>query len=313
MRHLPYPKIPAAERSGETVVGGPWTATEKVHGAQMVIAYDGRKLSVGKRKTWLRDDEPFFGWQLLRDGLARAAKAALSRGGAAVRVYGELYGGHYPHPDVPPMPSATPVQTGIWYSPDIRFALFDVLRHEAPDDSGVFLPYADVASIAAEAGLDVVPLLARGTRPDLDALPRRFPTRVPRTLGLPDVPDNTAEGIVLRPDTPLAPERRPTLKLKIEEFDEQRFDQSRPWDPRVILTPEELERIARSMVNGPRLAGARSKTGPSVLGELLDEVVLDVMVDLCEAFPAAMTALGGDEEAELQASIRRSAADEAAG
>ncbi|GAA3097246.1 RNA ligase family protein [Streptosporangium carneum] len=308
MRHLTYPKIPTAERSGQTTTGGPWVATEKVHGAQMVIAHDGRNLSVGKRKAWLRDDEPFFGWQLLRGNFAKAAQAALARGGSAVRVYGELYGGRYPHPEVPPTPGATPVQTGVWYSPDIRFALFDVLRHEDPDDPGVFLPYADVASIAADAGLDVVPLLARGSRVELDALPRRFPTRVPRTLGLPDVPDNTAEGIVLRPDAPLTPERRPIRKLKIEEFDEQRFDQSRPWNPHVILTPEELRQIALAMVNGPRLAGARSKTGPSCLDELLDETVLDVMVDLSEAFPATVAALTDREEAELHADLREVAA-----
>ncbi|WP_030925668.1 RNA ligase family protein [Streptosporangium amethystogenes] len=304
MRHLPYPKIPTTERSGRAVVGGPWVATEKVHGAQMVIAHDGRNTLVGKRKAWLRDDEPFFGWRLLRGHLEKAAKAALARGGAAVRVYGELYGGHYPHPDVSPMPGITPVQTGVWYSPEIRFALFDVLHHRDPGDPGVFLPYADVASIAADAELDVVPILGRGTRSELDALPVRFPSRVPQALGLPSIQDNLAEGIVLRPDIPLPSDRRPTVKLKIEEFDEQRFDQSRPWDPQVILTPEELRQVARAMVNGPRLAGARSKVGPSTLDEILDEVVLDIMVDLSATFPSAMAALGDEEEAELQASIR---------
>ncbi|MER7210622.1 RNA ligase family protein [Streptosporangium sp. NPDC000239] len=307
MRHLAYPKIPAADRAGGGTAGGPWVATEKIHGAQMVIAHDGEGLSVGKRKAWLRDDEPFFGWQLLRAAFAGAVEAALARGGSAVRLYGELYGGHYPHPGVSPVPGASPVQTGVWYSPGIRFALFDVLRHEGPDDPGTFLSYADIASIAADTGLDVVPLLARGSLTDLDGLPRRFPTRVPRMLGLPEVPDNTAEGIVLRPDTPLPPARRPARKLKIEEFDERRFDQSRPWDPQVMLSPEELRRIALEMVNGPRLAGARSKTGPSSLDELLDEVVLDVMVDLSDAFPATTAALDDRAEAALQAHVRRAA------
>ncbi|WP_449062677.1 RNA ligase family protein [Planomonospora algeriensis] len=312
MRHLAYPKIPAAERSGTAAGGGQWVATEKIHGAQMVIACDGRDVSVGKRKAWLRGDEPFFGWQLLRAAFEKAARAALARGGTAVRVYGELYGGGYPHPEVPPAPGAAPVQTGVWYSPEIRFALFDVLRHEDPDDPGVFLPYSDVAQIAADAGLDTVPLLARGGRTDLDALPVRFPTRVPRSLGLPALAGNLAEGLVLRPDAPLAPARRPVLKRKIEEFDEQRFDQSRPWDPQTFLTFEELSGIACAMVNGPRLAGARSKVGPSTLGALLDEVVLDVMVDLSLAFPAATAALGGTE-ARLQEIVRIAAAAQTRG
>lgn len=309
MRHLAYPKIPTAEQLGATAVGGPWVATEKVHGAQLVIAYDGRRVRVGKRKAWLGSDEPFFGWQLLRGRLVQAAQLALAGGGVAVRVYGELYGGRYPHPRVAPVPGATPVQTGIWYSPDIRFALFDVLRHDQPEDPGRYAPYAEVASVAAGAGLDVVPLLGRGPRSAVDALPVRFPSRVPAQLGLPALPDNTAEGLVLRPDAPLAPGQRPILKLKIEEFDEQRYDQSRPWDPYAVLPIADLCQLAVSLVNPARLASARSKVGPSAGDELLDEVVLDTMVDLAEAFPVATATIAGPEQDLLEAAIRRAARD----
>nr|WP_052478364.1 RNA ligase family protein [Kibdelosporangium sp. MJ126-NF4]CEL17909.1 hypothetical protein [Kibdelosporangium sp. MJ126-NF4]CTQ90867.1 hypothetical protein [Kibdelosporangium sp. MJ126-NF4] len=282
-------------------------ATEKVHGAQLVIAFDGRDVSVGKRKAWLRGDEPFFGWQLLRSNLEQAVKVALARSGAAVRIYGELYGGCYPHPKVAPIPGTAAVQTGIWYSPDIRFALFDVLIHDGPDDPGIFQPYAHVAAIAADADLDVVPLLARDTRSALDALPVRFRSRVPHMHGLPELPNNLAEGVVLRPDTPLPPQQRPIVKTKIDEFDEQRFDQSRPWDPQARLPLADLRQIGQAMVNPTRLASARSKVGPTGLDELLDEATLDVLVDLSQAFPAAMAALVDDEEAELQALIRRTA------
>ncbi|SEM26398.1 RNA ligase family protein [Nonomuraea pusilla] len=303
MRHVPFPKIPVAS-SAAAGPGGSWIATEKIHGAQLVVAHDGREFRVGKRKAWLRGEEAFFGWQLLRGRLWQAARAALSSGGAAVRVYGELYGGRYPHPDVAPVAGVGAVQTGVWYSPDLRFALFDVLRHDHPDDAGLFLPYADVAAVAASAGLDVVPLLGRGSRHELDALPLRFPTRVPRLHGLPDIPGNLAEGIVMRPDVPATAEQRPILKMKIEEFDEQRFDESRPWDRHTHLALSDLRRIARTMVNGPRLDSARSKTGTGRSGEFMDEVVLDVMVDLTDAFPTAMAALGDGEEDELHAYLR---------
>ena len=69
----------------------------------------------------------------------------------------------------------------------------------------------------------------------------------------------------------------------------------------------DLRQIGQAMVNPTRLASARSKVGPTVLDELLDEVILDVMVDLSQAFPAALAALVDDEEAELQALIRRTA------
>jgi Rnl2 family RNA ligase len=300
VEHLSYPRI----TTGGAAVGGDWVATEKIHGGQLVLGYDGQALHVGKRKAWLRPDEAFFGWQLLRDRFQLAAEVALGRGGAAVRIFGELYGGAYPHPDVPAAPGMAPVQTGVWYSPTVRFALFDVLRHTGPDDEGRFLPYAEVAAIAADAGLDVVPLLARGSRTSLDAVPVRFPTRVPHLLGLPELDGNLAEGVVLRPDAALAPADRPVRKLKIAEFDERRFSASRKWDPWLHLSPAELREIAATMVNGPRLASARSKVGPDAGADLLDEVTLDVMIDLAEAFPAAMGALSAEDEAALQGHIR---------
>jgi len=298
VRHVAYPKIPTV--SAGAGAGGPWTATEKVHGAQLVIGYEGRVLHVGKRRAWLADGEAFFGWQLLRPRFALLAEAALARGGTSVRVYGELFGGHYPHPDVPPTAGASPVQTGIWYSPDIRFAVFDVLV-----DDDTFLPYKEISELAGHAGVDVVPLLGRGALKEVDAVPVRYPTRVPAALGLPELPGNVAEGLVLRPDTRMSAERRPIVKHKIEEFDEKRFAESQAWDPWLPLAMADLRRIVGSLVNGPRLASARSKVGSA---GLLDEVVLDVMVDLTEAFPFATAALGPDEEAELHTLIRTLAA-----
>jgi Rnl2 family RNA ligase len=295
VEHVAYPKIPLVADPAGRRVGGPWLATEKIHGAQLVIAFDGRELRVGKRRAWLAAEEPFFGWQLLRPRF-RAAAVCAFRGAGTVRLYGELYGGHYPHPDVPPVPGAAPVQTGIWYAPEIRFALFDVLV----DDAG-YLPYADVARVAGEAGLDGVPVLARGRRSEVDAVPVRYPTRVPGLLGLPPIEGNLAEGVVLRPDAALPPEGRPAVKRKIAEFDERRFDAGRAWDPGIPLTADELRRIAVGMVNAPRVASARSKVGPA--GDLAGEVVLDVLIDLTEAFPATMAGLDAAAEARLAAAV----------
>jgi Rnl2 family RNA ligase len=305
VQHLAYPKIPAV-LAGDSV-GGTWIATEKVHGAQLVVAYDGRDLRVGKRRSWLRGGEPFFGWQLLRGRLERAAAGALARGGVAVRLYGELYGGHYPHPSVTPSPGASAVQTGIWYSPDVRFALFDVLTHASPGDAGGYGTYVDVAAIAADAGLDVVPLLAKGARSTVDTVPVRFPSRLPAALGLPELPGNLAEGVVLRPDAALSPAARPILKLKIPEFDERRFGGSRPWDAHAFIAGADLQRLARTLVNAARLASARSKVGPDDPAALADEVVLDVLIDLTDAFPTAMAALSETAQHDLETAIRAAA------
>ncbi len=58
-------------------------------------------------------------------------------------VYGELFGGHYPHPDITSTStstsastststsSASAVQTGVWYAPDLRFCAFDIAYDDA--------------------------------------------------------------------------------------------------------------------------------------------------------------------------------------
>jgi hypothetical protein len=70
------PKIPLVGDVAARRVGGTRVATEKIHGAPLVIAFDGRELRIGKRRAWLAADEPFFGWQLLRPRFAAAASAA---------------------------------------------------------------------------------------------------------------------------------------------------------------------------------------------------------------------------------------------
>lgn len=297
MEHVTYPKIPVTRQAAGAHVGGQWVATEKLHGAQLVVGFDGRQVRVGKRREWLAPEEPFFGWQLLRGNLEAVARLALGDG-VSVRVYGELYGGAYPHPDVPAVPGMNPVQTGIWYHPAVRFAVFDVLRCMTPDDPGVFRPYAELVPLADAAGVDVVPLLGRGTRRELDRLPTRFPTGMPRRLGLPELGGNAAEGLVLRPDTPAGPER-PIVKRKIEEFDEARFGEAVPTDPRRFVPAAQLTEVAAPLLNAARLASARSKLGAVSEDLLVQEMVLDVLVDLADALPVAVSALTPGEHSDL--------------
>ena len=97
--------------------------------------------------------------------------------------------------------------------------------------------------------------------------------------------------------------------MKIDEFDEQRFGASRPWDPYTRMPVDDLRRLAVGLVNAPRIAGARSKVGEVAAAELLDEVVLDVMVDLSEAYPAAVAALDAAGQTAVEDAVRL-AADE---
>ena len=72
-----------------------------------------------------------------------------------VLLFGELCGGRYPHPDVPPDPRVEAVQTGVWYSPTVEFYAFDIALelhggriNEASHDSLFFLDFDKVGQLA---------------------------------------------------------------------------------------------------------------------------------------------------------------------
>jgi Rnl2 family RNA ligase len=307
MRFRPYAKMPASgEQREQSTLGGSWVALEKIHGAQLVVAVQGTQVLFGKRKTWLTEEEPFFGWQLLRVQLGTAAREmarALGQEGSTLYLYGELFGGHYPHAEVPAVPGMSPVQTGIWYAPDLRWSPFDILVARSEEDEGEFLAHGEVEAAAHQAGLITPPVIKRGTRLEVSAVPTQRPTRVPALLGLPPLEGNVAEGVVIKSEQRAAPSQRVSFKRKIEEFNEGRFDESAAWDPQQRLSLDELVLWAERLVNPARIASALSKWGRSEAAQVLDEVVLDVRVDLELAFPLAYRALDTSQEEHLSARI----------
>jgi len=300
MRFRPFGKI--RTKASGLPPGGPWVALEKVHGAQLVVGFDRRTdtVLVGKRKAWLDAGQAFFGWQLLASELSNAIRhwaAALEA--PQLVAYGELFGGAYPHPEVPPVAGLSPIQTGVWYHPGLRWSPFDLLICQDNDDDGVFVSYSELAALVADSGFPPPPLVARGPRGDLLTLPVAAPTRLPARFGLPEVADNIAEGLVLRPDRRGAPGSRGLLKRKIETFDDARFKGAQAFDPGQALALADLLAWARRLTNPARVASARSKVGTDP-DDIVEEVVLDVLVDLEEAFPAAVSFLKAEDQSDLE-------------
>ncbi|NOK19597.1 RNA ligase family protein [Corallococcus carmarthensis] len=308
MRFRPFLKMSSAgDARGQASPSGSWVALEKLHGAQLVLGVQDGAVHFGKRKAWLEEGDSFFGWQLLRLSLSNAALRAvrtLELGDARVYLYGELLGGRYPHPDVSAVPGMMPVQTGIWYAPDLHWVLFDILVARSDEDEGVMLSHRDVETAAKAAGVLAPPLVARGTRAQLEAVPTRAPTRLPAMLGLPPLADNWAEGLVIKSEQPVAPGTRAAFKRKIEEFDEARFDESTAWDAHQRLSIAELQDWSSRLVNPARIASALSKCGRADVEAIVSEVELDVRVDLELAFPTACQSLDPASEERLSARVR---------
>jgi Rnl2 family RNA ligase len=302
MRFRPFLKIGPLGDSA----AGPWVATEKIHGANFVIAADPERIWFGKRKDWLADDAAFFGWQLIAGELAAHARAAADALAAPqVVLYGELFGGGYPHPEVAPVAGLSPVQTGVWYAPDLRWHVFDVLVARDDDDDGELLAFSDVEALAAGAGIATAPVVARGRHAELDRIVIAAPTVIPAALGLPPLAGNLREGIVLKPDRAGPAAARPIIKRKLPDFDDARFDAGETWSPG-HLTIDELIRWGERLVNPARVASARSKVGTD-RAAIIDEIVLDVAIDLATVFAAACRGLGPDDEAAIHAAVRAAA------
>ncbi|NRD48327.1 RNA ligase family protein [Corallococcus exiguus] len=308
MRFRPFLKMSSAgDARGQASPSGSWVALEKLHGAQLVLGVQDGAVHFGKRKAWLEDGDSFFGWQLLRLSLSNAALEAVRTLGlteARVYLYGELLGGRYPHPEVPAVPGMMPVQTGIWYAPGLHWVLFDILVARSDEDEGVMLSHRDVETAARAAGVLVPPLVARGTRAQMEAAPTRALTRLPAMLGLPPLADNHAEGLVIKSEQPVSPGQRVAFKRKIEEFNEARFDESTAWDAHQRLSFTELQDWSSRLVNPARIASALSKCGRDNAEAVLSEVELDVRVDLELAFPTACQSLDPASEERLSAHVR---------
>ncbi|WP_051830013.1 MULTISPECIES: RNA ligase family protein [Streptomyces] len=318
----PYPKIPARGRSG-----GPgsreWIAAEKVHGAHFAVVCEGASVRAAKRRELLDDEglDGFFGvsriWPELAVAAARFADAVREAWGpsAVVTVYGELAGGRYPHPGVPAVAGVDPVQTGVWYSPGLRWLPFDATV-ETPDGRWWIADRA-LRAAAGAAGLTCVPLLGRGALNGLHDLPARYPSRVPALFGLPEIADNPAEGYVLKPagewresgaegavdaEGATGAVARPLVKVKQQAFaEDERYDGARPYLPPpegAAGVPAWLLVRASALLTPARAAAAVSKLGPRTGAEAVAaEIAQDVVDELGDA-------LGGLEDS-VRTALRR--------
>ncbi len=291
----PYPKIPANRRLGE-VRGRTWVAHEKIHGANFAVVCDGQGAHPAKRRELLADTglDEFFGvgriWPALAVAATRCAQALRADCGApasaVVTLYGELAGGHYPHPDVPRTQGAEPVQTGVWYAPDLLWLPFDAT---VADGEGLrWVADRTLRAAADAAGLVCVPLLAEGPIARLQELPAVFPTRLPGLLGLPALPGNLAEGLVVKPAGEDREPGRPMAKFKQPAFaEDERFDGSRPYQAPAegaAGVPGWLLAHGTGLLTPARAASAVSKLGPRTPpGDLAAEMARDATEEVAEA------------------------------
>lgn len=330
-----YPKIPLVSPD-VTCVDDMAVVTEKIHGANFSIIVRGpdKPVEFAKRSGVLADSDDFYSFR--SQGLAtrlaalarRAWDLATSRSPLSLTIYGELCGGHYPHPSVEAAEGIRPVQRGVWYSPSLCFVCFDVaiVGSSSPHR---FLDYDDACQLCDRAGfLFAQPLMVGPMHACVHDHPQHFGSTLPSRLGLPPLQEpNYAEGVVIRPIRERASGVRHLVKRKIPEFSETQYT-NKDWrtsragsaggaaDPRAAREQTEATDVVKyemlAHVNENRLHAALSKIGrvdPTArraYAILLAELEADVVQALVD--DGVITSASGFG-AELKLQLREAARD----
>ncbi len=278
-----------------------WVVTEKVHGANFSFVYEHHRLLFAKRKDYLKWGDDFFGFQAVAAEMEDRVTGLfeqLERDIPANRyiIYGELFGGKYPHPDVAPDPHVQAIQTGVYYSPSVRFCAFDIAI-ETADDVKTYLDYDVSMDYFERFGIFYAKALFSGKWNEALNFNTRIDSRIPAQLNLPELTPNLIEGVVIKPlshSAIIEHGMRPIIKLKNPEFDEEKkFHEAEKWSfvPNVSSRSEELSFLVEEMANyitENRLNSVLSKTGrldtanEKRLSEIRKEFLEDVFVDFNE-------------------------------
>lgn len=278
-----------------------WVVTEKVHGANFSFIYENGNFKCAKRKEYLKWTDDFFGFQLivnkLEDNLLRLFENLSNEiPGKKYIVYGELFGGKYPHPDVEPVKDLHAIQTGVYYTPSIEFCAFDIAIETDGSDSKYYLDYETSVAYFKQFGIFYAQPLLTGRFNEAVNFNIRINSAIPKEFKLPELKDNLIEGVVIKPfnqiDSTLF--SRPIIKLKNPEFDEEdKFHEAEKWSfiPNISSKTEDLSFIVdelRNYVTQNRLKSAISKIGKLDMNnqlrvsEIKTEFSEDVITDFNE-------------------------------
>jgi Rnl2 family RNA ligase len=276
--------------------------------------YDGTTFHCGKRKEVLENNENFFGHKSTLPSLEDKIKVLFSQldDVVAVYVYGELFGGGYPHDEVAAIPDIHPVQTGIWYSPKIEFYAFDIQIQDIQNEKD-YLNYSKCIDLFKFCGILYAEPLFIGKYEECLNYAFQFESTIPKKLGYPEIKGNKAEGIVIKPLQTMWAEgkkgkTRVILKIKPEEFQEKQYHQALKWPDKKesIFETNDYDLLSYEMypfITDQRINNTISKIGTinrSNADKLVTMFVSDVMESFLAEFQNQWDRLSSTEKTNLQ-------------
>lgn len=287
-----------------------YVVQEKVHGANCCFITDGKDVGFAKRTGPVLPGETFYNYEEL---LSRYREKVLSLFPLIkvhypttynILVFGEMFGGSYPHPEVKNDTRVMCIQKGVFYSPIHEFYGFDI--YISATEVNRYLSVYETNNFFEQAGFFYAKTLFEGSIGDCLSYPNAFQSRISDWLGLPPIENNTCEGIVIRPVEPLYLKNgsRLLLKNKNSRFAEKKSVKKR--QPALFVEPgysEELLNqllIAEEYVTENRLNNVISKVGdvsfPNDAGKLIGLLSKDVLEDFLKEHSGSYAGLEKSEQ-----------------
>ncbi len=282
-----------------------WCVTEKVHGSNFSMWYDGVEFRSAKRSCLIGDTENFCGsLKVVSENkdkvIAIYNDLNLVPGTDVMAVYGEIFGGTYPHPNVEKAKNATQVQKGIFYSPENLFYAFDIRVNE------IILDKDKSDELFQKHGIFYSKFLFRGTLKECLEYSNEFKSKIPEWLGLPEIEgDNICEGTVVAPIKTkfFGCGSRVILKNKNDKWKEKASESKSPKPPKEEITlSEEGNRLMDELdtyVCENRLKNVLSKIGAVTqkdFGKILGAMAIDTLKDFKKDNEEAFNALPEDDQ-----------------
>lgn len=199
-----------------------WMVTEKVHGANLSFYINSEEIKVASRNNFLDNPSEFHNANLILLKYSDSLKKLYNEYNTYfeknktkfvpeldyIIIYGEIYGGNYPHPSVEKS-NSRPVQKGVYYTPHIDFIAFDIKRVYKESEDLLFkgltsdwTPHLDFEKLCKTVNLPYTKYSFIG---DFESALKfsnetnKDQTYIPGLHKLPPIHNNIREGNVIKP------------------------------------------------------------------------------------------------------------------
>jgi len=299
-----------------------YVVQEKVHGSNTCFVTDGKTVSFGKRNGFIAEDEYFYEYEELLERYTPKVITLYSivkehfKDMEVLTVFGEMFGGNYPHPDVTNNTNVSIIQKGVYYSPDHEFYAFDL--YVGNEENGFYASVDESTNFFERGNFFYAKTLFRGTLDECLNYPNNSITLIPDWLGLPPIENNICEGIVIRPVVTnyLSNGARILLKSKNEHFLEKKSIKKRI--PKWLVEHSYSEQLTNLLlvveqyVTENRLHNVESKIGhvsmPKELGKMIDLFSEDILDDFLKENSGNYAAIEKNEQKIFSKHLRDMAA-----